>query len=403
MRRIKERLILISGFHLAIIVLLNIFSYSVANASEIESSDSTKKHIDFSLYGFYQQGWVLPTNAFINGNNVLQKPISEYRAGSLQLSVQTNGDKLWEQLYNFPRYGFGLYKPFFPDAPYLGNPVAIYGTMGFALKRWESISFNFDIGLGLAFNWKSYLEDKYNLAMGASESAIFSTTFSFEKRLVNGLRFYAGAGFVHFSNGSLKVPNLGINIFTPKLGMGYNFTKPEREYKYQVVPEYKKNSEIYFSAFTGWRNILYYGSDVDTLTQRKGVYYSCYGISAAYNYQVSHKSKFGFGVMADYLGYVNSSISSGNGKLVSHPASFSDGFEISIYPSYELVMNRASLVLQPGFYIYRANYPERTPFNYQRIGLKYHITNDISMGMYMRAHYWSIADFIEWTIGYRIR
>ncbi|HBH83845.1 MAG: hypothetical protein A2X05_02235 [Bacteroidetes bacterium GWE2_41_25] len=51
-----------------------------------------------------------------------------------------------------------------------------------------------------------------------------------------------------------------------------------------------------------------------------------------------------------FLGYVNSSITSEDGKLVPNPASFSDGFEISISPSCELVMNRASLVVQPGFF-----------------------------------------------------
>lgn len=393
----------VTGFHLALSAILFIFSYSLLSASEKQSSDSVRNKKDLTLTGFYQQGWILQTNRFVNGNNINQRPIKEYRSASLQLSVQTHGEKLWEQLYNFPRYGLGLYKPFFPDAPYLGDPFAVYGTMGFALKRWESIAIDFDVGLGLAFNWKSYLEDKYNLAMGASESVIFSTTLSVEKRLVNGLIFTAGAGFVHFSNGSLKVPNLGINLFTPKAGLAYNFSRQEQKNRYQHVPEYHKQSEVFISAFIGWRNYLYDGSDVDSITQRKGVYYSCYGISVAYNYQVSHKSKFGVGVMADYLGFVNSSITAENGKLVPNPASFSDGIEVSIYPSYELVMERASMILQPGFFIYRTDYPERTPSIYQRIGLKYHITDDVSLGLYMRAHDWSIADFIEWTIGYRFR
>jgi hypothetical protein len=403
MKNSKDRLMLIHGYNRAIIVILFLIQYNVIYADEKQLSDSVKYQKDFTLNGFYQHGWIMQTNQFINGNNINQIPIRQYRSASLQISVQTHGEKLWEQLYNYPRYGFCVYKPFFPDAPYLGNPAAVYGTMGFVLKRWESATIDFNIGLGLAFNWISYLEDKYNLAMGASESAIFTTTFSAEKRLVNGFVISAGAGFVHFSNGSLKVPNLGINIFTPKVGIGYNFIKPEKNYIYKVIPEYHKQSEIFISAFTGWRNILYSGSDVDSITQRKGVYYSCYGISAAYNYQVSHKSKFGVGVMTDYLGYVNSSITVRNDKLVTNPASFSDGFEISIYPSYELVIDRASVILQPGFYILRAKYPERNPFNYQRIGLKYTITDDVSLGLYMRAHYWSIADFIEWTVGYSFR
>jgi len=392
-------------FHYLHLVILAIFCFytGIPDAHAVIPADSLKTRPDITLYGFYQYGWVLQTNQFVNGNNIKHEPIDDYRAAFLQLSVQTTGKKLWEQLYNYPRYGFGLYKPLFPDAPYLGNPFAIYGAMSFPLKRWEKLSFNFDVGLGLAFNWESYLEDKYNLAMGASESIIFSTAFSMEKRFSNGLRFNLGTGFVHFSNGSLKIPNLGINVFSPRAGIGYNFSKPEPPFRYQVVPEYQKHSEINFSVFTGWRNILYTGTDVDSITQRKGVYYRCYGLSGSYNYQVSYKSKFGIGLMTDYLGYVNSSISAENGMLVGHPASFEDGFEISIFPSYELVMNKASLLLQPGFYLYRQKVPEQTPFIYQRIGLKYYLTDEISLALNMRAHQWSIADFIEWTIGYSFR
>jgi len=402
MKLVCQILFSLKQINLKVLLLLFPAFFITLNAAAFSSSDSTKNRADYAFYGYYQHGSVLQTNKFVNGENIRQQPINAYRSASMQLSVQTHGKKLWEQLYNFPRYGFGLYKPYFPDAPYLGNPVAVYGTIGFALKRWESLIFNFDVGLGLAFNWRSYLDDKYNLALGASESMLFNTTFSMEKRLENGLRFNLGAGFVHFSNGSLKVPNLGINVFTPRIGVGYDFDRREQEKSYQVVPEFQKESEVILSVFYGLRNIMYVGGEVDSAKMRKGVYYNCYGISGAYNVKVSHKSRFGIGLLTDYLGYVNSCITVENGDLIPNPASFSDGFEISIYPSYELVMNRTSIVLQPGFYLYRANYPERTPSNYQRIGLKYYVTDEVSLSLNMRAHSWSIADFIEWTIGYSI-
>jgi hypothetical protein len=373
------------------------------NGREMSLNDSINNHKDVALYGFYQMGSVLQTNQFLRGNNLNQMPVEKFRAVALQLSIQTKGEKLWEQLYNFPRYGFGLYKPYFPEAKYLGSPYAFYGTIGFALKRWEYTTFFLDLGMGLAFNWNSYLEDRYNLSMGANESVIFNTTFALERRFSNGFRINAGAGFVHFSNGSLKLPNLGINVFTPRIGAGYSFNKPEEKFIYQPVPEYSRQSEINLSAFGGWRNTLYDGTDVDSITQRKGVNYACYGLSISYSYQISHKSKFGVGFMTDYLGFANSFITTDNGKLVANPASLSDGFELSVFPSYELVINRASVILQPGFYLYRSKYPDRTPMVYQRIGLKYYVSDNISFAVNMRAHDWSIADFIEWTIGYSFR
>jgi hypothetical protein len=67
-----------------------------------------------------------------------------------------------------------------------------------------------------------------------------------------------------------------------------------------------------------------------------------------------------------------------------------------------LAINRLSLIIQPGFYLYRTKYGERSPATYQRIGIKYNILKDISLGINMHAYYFSIADYIEWTIGYRL-
>jgi hypothetical protein len=71
--------------------------------------------------------------------------------------------------------------------------------------------------------------------------------------------------------------------------------------------------------------------------------------------------------MGGYMGAANSSITVVNGKLEDNDASFFRGIEVSIFPSYELVINRFSLLLQPGFYLYRANYEGRTLVAYQRI------------------------------------
>ena len=108
--------------------------------------------------------------------------------------------------------------------------------------------------------------------------------------------------------------------------------------------------------------------DADSAAMFKGVYYPVYGISLGYNRQVSYKSKIGFGIGFDYFGAANSSISLLNGNLRIMMPTFPEGFEVSIFPSYELVIDRLSLILQPGFYIHRRSYEGQTPWTYQRIG-----------------------------------
>ena len=273
--------------------------------------------------------------------------------------------------------------------------------LGIPLLRFNKLSLCADFGLGLTFNWESFGEDKYNIALGAEETVYINAGPSMEYSFENGFIVDMGASFTHFSNGALKKPNKGINAFAPKVSLGYNFNGPKNTFRYQEVPEFQTRSEISTSFFTGWENVLYKGNDVDSVTKNKGVYYSTFGLSATYNRQVSYKSKIGIGIMVGYMGAANSSISIVNGKLEDKDSSFKEGFELSIFPSYELVINKLSLLVQPGFYLYRTKYVNRTPALYQRVGIKYDVQKDLSFGINLRAYSYYISDYIEWTVAYR--
>lgn len=388
--------------YLPLIIFFNILYCTSLIASENPSSDSTKKQPDLTLLAFFQQGMVMPTNTFVRGNNLKQMPINSFRAISLQLLKQTYGKELWEQLYNYPRYGIGIYSSQVMHTSELGDPIALYGIISVPQIKRKNFSLYTDIGAGIAINWETYFEDKYNIAIGGEMTAYAYAGFYLEYYLCHGLFLDAGISINHYSNGALRMPNLGINMFAPKISLGYNFTKAKREFDYRVIPAYVKRSEYVFSFFTGWANELYYGNDVDSVTKYKGVYYPSYGLSLTYNRQISYKSKFGIGVMVDYLGSACTDITVENNKLEGNNASFREGLELSIFPSYELVINSFSVIIQPGFFLYRTKYPWMAPSTYQRIGLKYNVHKDISLGITMRAHRFSIADYIEWTIGYRL-
>ncbi|MDR2887586.1 MAG: hypothetical protein LBV26_06270 [Bacteroidales bacterium] len=159
-------------------------------------TSGTKRNI--SLFGSFQYGSVMRTNDFMKGQNSLNEPVKPYRAAVAGISVQTTGNELWEQLYNYPSYGVGFYKPVFPNAPYLGNPFAFYGVVSFPMRRTPLATYSFDMGFGIAFNWRSHREDRYNIALGSSESIIFMPSFSAERRIADKLMLSLGAGFAHF-------------------------------------------------------------------------------------------------------------------------------------------------------------------------------------------------------------
>ena len=384
-----------------LVTIILMLTYINVSGKEI-SNDSINKHHNITVLAFYQLGKVLSTNKFVSGNNEEHLPVSVFQSASLQLSKQTTGDKLWEQLYAFPRFGAGIYTARFDDFPEIGKPVAIYGMLDLPLFRLGKFTINSDFGLGLTFNWRSFGQDKYNIAIGAQETVYLDLGASFEYKFRNNLLLDLGCSFTHFSNGDLKKPNYGINLFSPKLRLGYNFHEPGNEFRHDVIPKFNKISEINLSVYTGWENILYKGHDVDSTTRNKGVYYPAYGIAASFNRKISYKSKLGFGIMADYLGAANSSISVINGRLEDKDATFSEGFELSCFPAYSLVAGNLSIIIEEGFYLYRAKYHKRTPDSYQRLGLNYAVYKNISVGINLRAYQFQTSDYIEWTLVYRI-
>jgi hypothetical protein len=121
-----------------------------------------------------------------------------------------------------------------------------------------------------------------------------------------------------------------------------------------------------------------------------------------FNRQVSYKSKIGLGMSVSYNGAYDAQVAVDNNELEPIYGSFSDKLQLSIFPSFELVVHKVSLLLQPAFYLYRKKTKNQSPIFYQKIGLKYHITDRFFLGMTLRDYKFHVSDFIEWNIGYRV-
>ncbi|MDD5277967.1 MAG: hypothetical protein PHR16_18090, partial [Methylovulum sp.] len=156
------------------------------------------------------------------------------------------------------------------------------------------------------------------------------------------------------------------------------------------------------SIFGGAKNVHYKGNDVDTITKYKGVYYPIYGFTTVLNRQVSYKSKLGVGMCLSYDGSYNSTVLVDNGELEPTEGFHGNKISLSIFPSYELVINKMSVIIQPGFYVIRKKSTNREPVAYQRLGLHYQLSRNLFVGMNLRAYNYHVSDFIEWTIGYRL-
>lgn len=352
----------------------------------------------------YQNGYVFPTNDFVKGNNAANVTISNFQTFSLKFTKQTLGKKLWEQLYHYPEYGIGIYLADFYNFDEIGFPIAFYGYYTSPIQRGKKITLNYELGLGFAFNWEKYSpSNTYNNAIGAKYTSYIDLGLKTEYKLSEKIVLNFSFSLTHFSNGRLKSPNLGLNTISPKFGLKYNLNKCPPLFIKQIIPKHTKRNELFLSVFTGSKNIIFDTLNVTLSDKYEGETFSIYGISAVFNQQISYKSKIGLGCDLSYDGSINTQTAMDDGELEVNDGPFFDNLHISVFPSYELLVNKVSIVIQPGFYIYRKKIKNQSPDFYQRIGLKYNIYKKFYIGLNLRAYNFYFSDFIEWKIGYVIK
>ena len=372
--------------------------------AQTEDTAQIKTTKDYSISGLYQNGYVFPTNDFVRGSNAEKELINAFQTISIRFSKQSFGEKSWEQWYNYPQWGIGLSVYDFYNPEEIGNPIALYGFFNAPFKRWNKLSFNYEIGFGATFNWRHFdpLTNSNNIAIGAGESFYIDAGLNLQYALAEHWDLKTGFSLTHFSNGALKKPNFGLNTIAPKISLKYNFYDRQDFIKHETAA-FQAEKEWLISTFFGGTNVIFDSVNVDIQEKYEGVTFLVSGLTTTFNWHLSRMSKIGLGMAFTYNGSVNAQVAIDNNDLEVADGLFTDKIQISVFPSYEFVVNRFSIILQPAFYIYRKKLKNQSPAFHQRIGLKYHFAKNFFFGITLRDYKFHVSDFIEWNIGYRIK
>lgn len=393
----------------------------IIGGNVVLASDTTKvkkERYHKSLRLFYQAGSVLQTNDFLAGQNASGQVIDYFQSLSVQYGIETDGREIWQQIYNYPTWGFGYYAVNFFNKDELGTPSALYGFINAPFVRFNRWSINYEVGFGLTYNWNPYdqISNPYQYAIGSQKTVFIDVGINAELMLGKHFNLTGGFTFTHFSNGATTVPNYGINLMAPRIGLKYIF-RERPEFIKTEIPEY--NSEWEYVALMAFA-VKQLGYDTTQVEDNTGYHAETYGVftfSTGVNRQISRKIKFGAGMDIGYDGAYNSYIDYNNGVITRMDAGNGIKLNIGFYGSFELVIHKLSLLIQPGWYIYRAEWkvPEggdgssaippkrRSGSSYQRLGIKYHVFDNLFVGINIRAYDFGIADFIEWNVGYSVK
>ncbi len=373
------------------------------------TADTTQKesHYRKSLTLGYQFGKVIHTHAFVRGDNPDGIVYDNFQAFSAKYGINTDGRRLWHQLYGYPVWGFGVFKGYLiGDDGQLGNPTAFYSYFRGPFKRWSRWMLEYEIDLGLATNWKPHdiIEKGYYYPIGSYSTVFIAFDIGAGFQIDKQLDLSARVSMIHFSNGAMKLPNLGINLISSQLSLHYIFNE-RPEFVKNVVPKYQNTWEWNVMVAPAVKQVSCDYYNADSVKYAKAFSYPILSVSSSFNRQVSHKAKFGAGINVTYNTSHGAEIILVNGEPQKGDAlPFIDQVLVGVYPSFELVINDLSMVVQTGFYVYQKKMPEYSvPYSYQRLGIKYHILEHIFLGINVRAYDFKKADFIEWVVGYRLR
>jgi hypothetical protein len=355
----------------------------------------------YSIQLGYQKGGVFKTNDFVSGINAAGKPIDFYQGFSFNLSRQTRGTKLWEQLYGYPRIGVGCLTADFRSEE-LGKPISVYGFLTGPFFRIGPFSLNYHYALGLAGNWNKYhpTANPFNRAICSDINVLVEGGIAADIRVIPRVNVTAGYALTHHSNGGIIQPNFGVNTHYWKFSARYNLysgnpVKPVMEYE-----KFKPTNRYMIAAYTGFKM-----ADMPGIWHPSGRPYrvpvwAC-GVFATYYRQLGYKSKIGAGIQFGYNGIYKPQFDLIGDRFFLNRKPDSRRIDLSIFPSYELTFDRFSIFAEAGFYLHRDDLIKFGPVFHQRIGFRYFFTDHLFAAVQIRAHKFGQAEMIEWTTGYR--
>ena len=296
----------------------------------------------------------------------------------------TDPDNVYSNIYRRPTLGLGFYASTFHNED-IGKPNAIYFyfDIPFAFERNKRLIFSYTGAFGLSYNFNAFdsISNPTNYFVGSEKNCYFHFGFVMGYKITDRFTLSFTTGLKHFSNGSMKKPNAGINLIPFTVGVRYKINKDDILLEKREIPKFKP--------FNIWNISVAVGSKHYDRDDERNYLKMTYGFN--YLRQFNYKIRFGGGLDIFYSAPHGSSNISGNKE---------NTISVAVVGAYEWVMNKnLSVPIDFGVYLFRHEGNEEiTPF-YERVGMKYRFNNNIFAAVTIKAHKGK-ADYFEWTLGY---
>ncbi len=312
-----------------------------------------------------------------------------FPAIEINLSKQTRGGKPWQTEYKYPQVSYSLFYFIFDSNKPVGNSLVLLIHSGKYIYKAKRSNLQWKLGGGMA-----YVEKRYDVESNFKNNVIsqrinfaLNGQLNFNYQLCSKVLLNAGMGLMHISNGAMERPNFGINLPTIHVGVGFNLSNVENEYRRDSSSvAHQRKTYFHISPFIGFKEVYpvngpkYLLGGMNVYSERRMNHKSGLNVGLDFSYDHSKKSE----ILMDTIAVRNIAINRSQAAIIV---------------GHELYLNRLSLITQMGVYVFDPTHINK-PF-YQKVGLKYYFSEKIFIGVAMKMHL-GIADWIEWGGGLRL-
>jgi len=368
-----------------ILILLCICLYGFTQESD---SIKTKRH------PYIQLNFL--TGSFWSRSEYLVEQFEQpYKAIEARFGYQLTGNKMWQQLYRYPKIGLGMhYSDLVKDKSdtIVGNPFSLFGYYSSPLARFGRFTLASDMGVGLSYTSviHDFEDNPYNDVIASHVNLYFHFDLNMNLKLTPRLGVDLGYGLTHYSNGRMEMPQKGVNNWGLSFGMSYLLQEPLKEFIYREPPEFKPEESIQVMYSVGVVENFKEGSTT-------GTKFFCSSFTVDYVYQISPKGAITFGMDVLYDGSLERAIPG----VPPPEVKTRQKMYLASHMGYHFIIDRFTLLFNLGTYYRQSTYDRG--FMFARVGGRLQITEPLFAHICIKTRQGIRSDWIEWGMAYSFK
>lgn len=307
----------------------------------------------------------------------------------VSVSRINNQDKYWNRFYKNAEIGYNFIYMDLGQPKLTGKVYGLGANFQFRIagKGKNYLALRLGTGVGYVTQKFDFYNNRQNMAIGSHVNGNIQIGFIYNTKISSRVSLKTGLGFTHYSNGSIKTPNLGINM--PSLFLGLQMGYGKADFKsIDTVKSFKpttKKHEI----------LLNYGYKERFISNPIKFHIGSLGYRYLKNISPVRRWYMGADLVWDPTHPYSHDLSNPNPRV-----GIDNSTELGVLIGHRYDIGRFGMITDIGFYIlnpYQTKY-----FSYQRIGFRYELNKDWFVNGTLKVHF-GTADYFEWGLGYKFK